>query len=116
MTNEMLGDIEGWRHLFDWFEGAPNFHDSEIAELRLSDGGQESYLILNLTNALGDERRFKIQWSEPVSISLNDWHSQNVIMAMRFFAGPDEQGFEIDGSVGLSGRISAKHMVISPAD
>lgn len=95
----------------------PSFHDAEIIEVSLKTQGASVLKVRSIFQdrilARDKEVCVVFTFSDIESLELDGFYKQNIILELIVSRPKDLYVIEIDSSVGLSGRICARHLSIS---
>lgn len=113
---ELVGSITGISTLKRDLGYWPSFHDAEILEVCLSTGGNSELKIRpvlqeNLSR-IDQGIIIVFEIAEIESLNLSGFYSQNIIMELTISVANNCFRIDIDGSVGLSGQITAKQLSV----
>lgn len=94
----------------------PSFHDAEITELVLRTGGVTELKLRPCSTGSTANTRENLtvvfELREIETLSLADFHTQNILLGLEISHEGESFSLILDGSTGLSGRITVKHVSV----
>lgn len=94
----------------------PSFHDAEIIEICIRTQGISEIKVRPVKQEAPKRKTQNVivvlQIAEIESLNLTGFYSQNIILELRITANRDGFHIDIDGTVGLSGQITAKQISV----